>query len=98
MEVESVVDHVSPEALHSLVTKSNFRLGEKIVKNGVVEVIEFGTLLVIAKVQPKSGLRRTVELRSTKMGLTWTTCPTISDTTMKVRMLHCELKWEISQI
>lgn len=66
-----VADYVSPEALRSLATPSNLRLGREIARSGGVEVVEFTPLLVIARVQPKGGQRRTVELRSEEKGLAW---------------------------
>jgi uncharacterized Zn finger protein len=66
-----VIDYLSPEAVHSLATPSNFHLGEEIANSGCVELVESGPALVIAKVQSEGGQRRTVELRSTEKGLTW---------------------------
>jgi len=62
---QSFTDLLRPEALRSLATPSNFRLGEEIAKNGGVELVETSPLRIVAKVQPKGGQRRTVELCST---------------------------------
>lgn len=69
--MKSVADYVSPEALRSLATPSNLRLGAEIARSDGVELVEFSPLLVIARVQPKGGQRRRVELRSAEKGLTW---------------------------
>ncbi len=66
-----VVDYLSPETVRSLATPSNLRLGEGIANSDGVELIESSPALVIARVQPEGGQRRTVELRSTEKGLTW---------------------------
>lgn len=68
---ERVVDYLSPESVRFLATPSNFQLGEEIANRDGVELIESSPTLVIAKVQPESGQRRTVELHSTGKGLTW---------------------------
>ena len=69
--MKSVADYVSPESLRSLATPANLRLGEEIAKDEGVELVEFSPQLVTARVRPRGGLRRTVELRSTEEGLTW---------------------------
>ncbi|MBI2853646.1 MAG: YdeI/OmpD-associated family protein [Chloroflexi bacterium] len=72
-----VIDYLSPEAVRSLAALSNLRLGKEIAVSGGVELIESSPALVVARVRPEGGQRRTVELRSTEKGLTWKcTCTT----------------------
>ncbi len=58
------------EAIRSQATPSNMRLGEQIFEEGGVELVETDSTRVVARVRPKGGVRRTVELRSTGDGLT----------------------------
>ena len=67
--MKAVADHVAPEGIRSLAAPSNIRLGREIAENGVVELVEFSPLAVVARVRPAGGQRRTVELRSTEAGL-----------------------------
>ena len=67
--MSSVVDLVEPTHLHHLATPANLRLGREIAAAGGVEVVEFGTCRVTARVS--NGQRRSVELSSTPQGLEW---------------------------
>ena len=66
-----ITEYLSPDAVRSLATPSNFRLGEELADSCGVELTESNPTLVAARVQPGGGQRRTVELRSTEKGLTW---------------------------
>ncbi len=66
-----LVDYLSPEVIVFLATPANFRLGQEIAQVNGVEIIESSPLLVTARVQPKGGQRRSVELSSTEIGLKW---------------------------
>jgi uncharacterized Zn finger protein len=82
---KSVAAFISPGDVKALASPANIGLGEEIVKDGGVEFIEMEHALVMARVQPKGGLRRTVELRSTNDGLVWKcTC-----TSRKLFCKHC---------
>jgi uncharacterized Zn finger protein len=71
--------------INVLAAPANIRLGEEIVKDGGVAFVEQEHSLVVATVQPKGGLRRTVELWSTDSGLAWKcTC-----TSRKLFCKHC---------
>jgi uncharacterized Zn finger protein len=67
--MSSVADLVDPDHLRRLATRSNLRLGEEIVRQGGVELIEFGPSKVVARVG--GGQRRKAELDSTPQGLAW---------------------------
>lgn len=69
--VESLSGYLSLEYIRSLATSSNLRLGREIVKSHGVEFMELGPYLVVARVQPWGGVRRTTELRATEEGLAW---------------------------
>jgi hypothetical protein len=68
---ETVLDYLGPEILRFLATPSNLRLGEEIARSKGVELIEYNPALILAKVRPEGGQRRTVELRLTEKQLTW---------------------------
>ena len=81
----SVTAHLTAADLNALATPANIRLGEEIAKDGGVEFIAQEHALVVARVQPKDGQRRTVELRSMNDGLAWKcTC-----TRQKLFCKHC---------
>jgi hypothetical protein len=67
--MSSVVDLVEPTHLDHLATPANLRLGRAIAGQGGVEIVEFGTCRVTARVS--NGQRRSVELNSTPQGLEW---------------------------
>ena len=73
----SVADLVEPHLLSDLATPSALRLGREIAAADAVEFVEFGPLLVRAKVGGPltTSQRRTTELRSDDGVLAWTcTC------------------------
>jgi|SRR5690242_10505904 uncharacterized Zn finger protein len=69
----SVADLVEPDRLLKLATLSNLRLGREIAAAGTIEMLDFGPLVVRAKVGgPKANSqRRTTELRSVNGTLEW---------------------------
>ena len=67
--MSSVVDLVEPDHLEHIATPANLRLGREIAARGGVEILDFGTCRVAARVS--NGQRRTVELSSTAQGLEW---------------------------
>jgi uncharacterized Zn finger protein len=66
----TIFELVSPPALESLSTPSEFKLGREIVRNEGVELEEFGPQRVVA--HATGGQRRLVELRATPDGLDYT--------------------------
>ncbi len=82
----SVADLTDEEALLRFSSSSNFRLGQEIVENDGVELVEFGPLKVVANVTPPGGVKRTVTFMSTPEGLRWRcTCTSREDLFCK----HC---------
>jgi len=67
--MSSVVDLVEPGHLAHLATPANLRLGREIAARSGVEILDFGTCRVTARVS--NGQRRRVELSSTPQGLEW---------------------------
>ena len=73
----SVADLIEPARLPELATPSNLRLGREIAAAGVVSALDFGPLLVRAKVGggEANSQRRTTELRVAGGQLEWScTC------------------------
>lgn len=73
----SVVDLIDPRRLPDVATPATLRLGREIVMADAVEFVDFGPLLVRARVGgPKAtSQRRTTELRSDDGVLAWScTC------------------------
>ncbi|MDF2460706.1 MAG: hypothetical protein K0S68_109 [Candidatus Saccharibacteria bacterium] len=69
----TIFELVSPPALESLSTPSEYKLGREIVRNEGVELEEFGPQRVVA--HATGGQRRLVELRAAPEGLDYTcTC------------------------
>jgi uncharacterized Zn finger protein len=80
----SVADLVGPSAIEKLAIPSNIRLGRELAAQGAVEFLEFGPLVVKAKVRINQ--TRTVELRSVRGKLAWKcTCRSRADMFCK----HC---------
>jgi uncharacterized Zn finger protein len=74
----SVADLVEPSAIEKLAIPSNIRLGRELAAQGAVEFLEFGPLIVKAKVRINQ--TRTVELRSSRGKLVWKcTCRSHAD-------------------
>lgn len=59
------------EQLEKLASRSNFRYGQEIFKNGAIEIIKSNTFNIIAKVKSKNKNTRTTELFSTSKGFRW---------------------------
>lgn len=62
---------ISLEQLSELASRSNFRYGQEIFKNGKIVLKKSNTFNVIAEVQSKGKNSRTVELTSTPKGFRW---------------------------
>ncbi|HEX9903774.1 MAG TPA: hypothetical protein VGA77_02305 [Propylenella sp.] len=91
--MSSVADLVEPGHLAHYATASNLRLGEGIARKGGVQLLEFGPLVVKARVS--DGERRTTELRSTPQGLAWQcTCSKRPDLFCKHCVAVAVVAWE----
>jgi uncharacterized Zn finger protein len=62
---------ISMEQLEKLASRSNFRYGQEIAKNGKIHIEKSNTFNIIATVQSKNKNTRTVELSSTSKGFRW---------------------------
>ncbi len=62
---------ISNEQLTELASRSNFRYGQEILKNGKIIIKKSNTFNLIAEVQSKNKNSRTVELSSTPKGFRW---------------------------
>lgn len=69
--IVSLNDYVNHKSLRFLALPSNIRLGEAIARSGEVEILESAPAHIVARVKPRSGVRRKVELSSTEQGLEW---------------------------
>lgn len=66
--------------LEELSSRSNFRYGKEIIKNGQVKIIKSNTFNIQATVTYKNGDPYTAELMSTSKGLRWKcTCTSRKD-------------------
>ena len=91
--MSSIVDLVEPTHLDHLATPANLRLGRAIAAEGGVEILDFGTCRVTARVS--NGQRRTVELSSTPQGLQWRcTCSRRADLFCKHCVAVAVAAWE----
>ena len=75
--MSSVADLVEATAVEELARRADIRLGTEIAGQGGVELVDFGPLLVRARVGgvAASPTRRTVVLETTPAGLSWScTC------------------------
>ena len=64
-------DYIQPEQLTELASRSNFRYGKDILKNGEVSFIKTNRFNSVATVKPIRAEKRTTELHSTSKGLRW---------------------------
>ncbi len=62
---------LEPKVLGELSTRSHFRRGKEIAKQGDVNLTKSGTYYHIATIQHNEGTKRTVRLDSTSKGLRW---------------------------
>jgi uncharacterized Zn finger protein len=91
--MSSVVDLVESTHLDQLATPANLKLGREIAGQGGVEIVEFGTCRVTARVS--NGQRRSVELNSTPQGLEWRcTCTKRPDLFCKHCVAVAVATWE----
>ena len=71
---------LTEENLEDLATRSYFRYGKQIAKDGVFTVLDANTFNLKVRVQHKNGEARTVLLESTPKGLRWKcTCTSRKD-------------------
>lgn len=67
-----VKEFLTEENLEDLASRSYFRYGKQIAKDGEIEIIKQNTFNIIAKVKQGTGHEsRTVELMSTPKGFRW---------------------------
>jgi len=59
---------LTEEMLEEMASRSNFRYGQKIAKDGDVHVLKTNTFNLVARVKHGQGETRTVELMSTPKG------------------------------
>ncbi len=59
------------EKLEDLASRSNYRYGKDIVKNGVIKITKSNVFNVIAEVESKNKEPQTTTLSSTPKGLRW---------------------------
>ncbi|HEV7719366.1 MAG TPA: hypothetical protein VGO70_10375 [Arsenicitalea sp.] len=93
----SVTDLVAPERMAAMATPANLRLGRSIAADNGVEFLEFGPLLVRARVggTPDAGQRRTVVLQSNSAGLEWScTCTSAKTLFCKHCVAMALVTWE----
>lgn len=69
--MKPVLSLISIDQLQELASRSNFRYGQEIVKNGKIEVTKSNAFNFIATVKSKNKETRTVELTSTSKGFRW---------------------------
>lgn len=62
---------IKPEILEELASRSNFRYGKEIFKDGEIKVIKSNVFNLVAEVRSKNKTARTVSLSSTPKGLRW---------------------------
>lgn len=62
---------ISMDQLDQLASRSNFRYGQEIAKNGKIEITKSNTFNIFATVQSKNKNARAVELSSTSKGFRW---------------------------
>ncbi len=67
----SLSDYLAPEKIYSLARPANLRLGEEIAKDSGVEIVESSPERIVARVRPRGGVHRTVELSLGGEGLNW---------------------------
>ncbi|MBX4204789.1 MAG: hypothetical protein KW788_01210 [Candidatus Doudnabacteria bacterium] len=64
-------EYISEDALEDLATRSNFRYGKGIAKDGEFTLVKSNTYNHIAQVKQGHHEKRTVHLESTPKGLRW---------------------------
>ena len=69
--MKPVLSLISLEQLEKLASRSNFRYGQEIFKNGKIEITKSNTFNIVATVKSKNKNARTAELSSTSKGLRW---------------------------
>lgn len=66
--MKPIKSFLTEEFLEDLASRSYFRFGKQIAKDGDVKIQKTNTFNIVAKVQHKEGEMRTVELMSTPKG------------------------------
>ena len=84
--MKSLKSFLTEELLEGLASRSNFRYGQQIAKDGDVKVLKTNTYALVARVKHKDGQARTTELMSTPKGFRYRcTCTSRKDLFCK----HC---------
>lgn len=78
--MQPIQTEVTEELLKDLASRSNFRLGKDIAKNGLVSFSQTDVLHMVARVEFRNSQTRTVDVLSTPKGIKWKcTCSSRKD-------------------
>ncbi len=69
--MKSILSLITPEQLEKIATRSIFRHGKEIAKNGEITITKENTFNIVASVRSKHGPIFTTELNSTTKGFRW---------------------------
>ncbi len=69
--MKRIQDLISVEKIEELASRSNFRYGKEIAKNGEIEILDRNAFNIVARVKDGGKQARIAELRSTTKGLRW---------------------------
>jgi uncharacterized Zn finger protein len=69
--MKSILSLITPEQLEKAASRSVFRHGKEIEKNGEIKITKENTFNIIADVRSKYGTIFTTELHSTTKGFRW---------------------------
>jgi uncharacterized Zn finger protein len=69
--MKSLLSLISLDQLEQMASRSNFRYGQEIAKNGDIKIEKSNTFNITATVKSKNKNTRTVELSSTSKGFRW---------------------------
>ena len=64
--MKQLLDLVAENNIQELATPADFRLGKEIARKGGVELVEISPVRVLARVQPRGGQKRTVQMSATE--------------------------------
>ncbi len=78
--MQPIKTEVTEELLKDLASRSNFRLGKDIAKNGAITFMQSDVLHMVARVEFRNSQTRTVDVLSTPKGIKWKcTCSSRKD-------------------